>query len=291
VRALLSTLVAAIALVLLYGVWEAAQAPRLVRYSIAMPGLSRPLRVLLLSDTHASAVDMRPARLRAIVAQVNARQPDIVVLAGDYVSGDPENWSSGETVAALAPFAGLRARLRVFAVLGNHDDPVLTRFAFAGTGVQLLVGQRADAGPLQIVGSDDIMRGSPAVEAMRRAIRRGDRARPMLVVAHEPSFFPWLTDNAPRRTLPAGMVMLVGHTHGQQIYIPGLGRHIFLPYYANHRRGVYRAGGNTMLVTSGVGTTAIPLRINVPPEIVELSLLPAVLPAPVQAGRNSGTDR
>lgn len=249
-----------------FGVVSAGQDPRVVRYTLPVPGLAAPLRIVQLSDSHASAIDMPPERLRRVAAMMNALHPDIIVLTGDYVSGDPARWSKAQTRAALAPFDALRAPLGVFAVLGNHDGAGNTAAAFAGGPVRLLVGERADVGPLTIVGANDIDRGSPAVEAMRRAIRTAPPSKPVLVLVHEPIFFTWLEKRP--------VVMIAGHSHGGQIKLPVLGAWSINAYYAAHVRGVFREGSQRMLVSSGLGTTALPMRIGVPPEIVLLTLVP-----------------
>lgn len=278
-RALLLLILAIGSLALVgIGVHQAAQDPVVARYRLAMPGLQTPLRIVQLTDSHASRIDMPPNRLARVVAQINALHPDIIVLTGDYVSGDPASWDNAATATALAPFKQLRAPLGIFAVLGNHDNPEATRAALADGPVRLLVGERIDAGPVQIVGADDITRDSPAVEAMRRAIARGVPGRPMMVIAHEPVFFYWLRQKVP-------VVMLTGHTHGGQIHLPFIGSLHFDAYSRAHRRGLFVEGRHRMIVSSGLGTTYLPIRIGVPPEIVELTL------TPVQTGRNSGTER
>ena len=173
--------------------------------------------------------------------------------------------------------ADLRAPLGVFAVLGNHDGQSKTALALAGGPVKLLVGQRVDAGPVSIVGADDIMRGSPAIEAMRRAIRRAPPDKPVIVLAHEPIHFTWLEARP--------VLMIAGHTHGGQIKLPIIGAWAINAFYAAHQRGFFHEGRQRLFVSSGLGTTALPMRIGVPPEIVELTLLPD------QPGRKSGTER
>lgn len=279
VRPVLLLIVAAGAALLVLGVVSAQRAPIVVRYRIAVPGLAAPLRLVQLSDSHASAIDMPAARLARVVAQINALRPDLVVLTGDYVSGDPDRWSVAATAAALAPFKALQAPLGVYAVNGNHDNPGPTIKALLNGPVRLLVGEPVDVGPLVIVGVDSIQRGTMAVEAMRHAIRKAPKHKPVLVIVHEPVFFTWLTPARP-------VLMIAGHTHGGQVDLPLFGP-IMLPteFYRSHRRGVFREGVHTLLVSSGLGTTNLPIRIGVPPEIVELTLVPA------QPGKNSGTDK
>ena len=154
--------------------------------------------------------------------------------------------------------------------------------------MRLLVGKRADAGPVSIIGTQDYQGGSPAVETMRSAIRDAPRGKPVLVLVHEPAFFEWL------QTRP--VLMIAGHTHGGQIKLPIVGAWSVNAFYAAHQRGVFWARHQRLLVSSGLGTTNLPIRIGVPPEIVELTLMSAGAPptpgdGPVQPGKNSGTDR
>jgi predicted MPP superfamily phosphohydrolase len=249
-----------------FGVYSAQQDPQVAAYRIAVPGLTRPVRIVQLSDSHASAIDMRPARLARVAAMINARKPDLILLTGDYISGNPDNWDAEQTRAAIAPFKVLQAPLGVFAVMGNHDDRFKTAAAMAAAHIRLLVGERVDIGPFLLVGADDISSGSPAVEAMRRAIRSAPPGKPIIVVAHEPVFFRWLQQRP--------VMMITGHTHGGQVLLPFVGPRFMDKFYADHPRGVYREGRHTLLVSSGLGTSFLPIRIGVPPEIAEITLVP-----------------
>src|SRR5437763_15768825 len=79
------------------------------------PAGARPLRVALLGDTHMGGPDQSPARLRRIVAAIDALHPDLILLAGDY-KGEPKlpgfAYSREE---GAAPLAGLHAPLGVVA--------------------------------------------------------------------------------------------------------------------------------------------------------------------------------
>lgn len=274
---LLLVLIIASAGFALFGYAEAVQDPRIVHYEVPTQGLMRPLRIVQMSDTHASRIDMPAQRLHRIVAMANALKPDIIVLTGDYISGYPADWTMAETRAALAPLTGLSAPLGVFAVLGNHDGSVQTAAALQGTKVRLLRGTAAPIGPVTLVGADSLLRASPAVEAMRARIASAPADVPVVVITHEPEFFQWL--EARRVT------MISGHTHGGQIKLPIIGHRPISPFLDAHLRGLFREKGQTLLVSSGLGTSILPMRIGVPPEIVEIVLVP------YSAGRKSGTDR
>ncbi len=276
-RLLLILLVAAAGLGL-FGYGQAMQDPRIVRYTVPVQGLEQPLRIVQLSDSHASAIDMPPQRLQRVVAMMNALKPELVVLSGDYLSGNPGDWSASETRAALAPFASLRAPLGVLAVVGNHDSRKATRAALASTRVRVLIGERITVGPLTLVGADSYLRGSEAVEQMRRLVRQAPAGRPVLVLAHEPDFFQWLQARP--------VVMIAGHTHGGQIRLPFIGGLLVSDYARSRLRGVFHERGSTLVVSSGLGSSLLPVRLGVPPEIVLVTLVPVH-----SVGRKSGTER
>jgi predicted MPP superfamily phosphohydrolase len=262
----------------LFGLAGAVQDPVVARYTVALPGLERPVKIVQLSDFHASRFDMPPARIRRIVAMANARNPDIIVVTGDFISGYPRDWSAAEARTALAPLAGLRAPLGVFAVLGNHDDPALIGAALAGTGVELLVADSRDIGPMTIVGADDLLSGRNAVASLNRAAEAVPPGKPVIAIGHEPDFMQWL----PKRVA----VLIAGHTHGGQILLPLLGTVPHNAYIDAHLRGLYREHGQTLIVSSGLGTSVVPFRVGVTPEMAEITLVPAH-----SVGRNSGTDK
>jgi predicted MPP superfamily phosphohydrolase len=276
-RILLILLGLAVAAVL-FGLAGAVQDPVVARYTVALPGLERPVKIVQLSDFHASRFDMPPARIRRIVAMANTRNPDVIVVTGDFISGYPRDWSAAEARTALAPLAGLRAPLGVFAVLGNHDDPALIGTALAGTGVELLVADSRDIGPMTIVGADDLLSGRNAVASLNRAAEAVPPGKPVIAIGHEPDFMQWL----PKRVA----VLIAGHTHGGQILLPLLGTVPHNAYIDAHLRGLYREHGQTLIVSSGLGTSVVPFRVGVTPEMAEITLVPAH-----SVGRNSGTDK
>ena len=257
------------------GYLGAIQDPIVAHYRVALPGLVRPLRIIHLSDIHGSAWDMPEVRIARIVAQVNALHGDAVVITGDFHAS--KLWNPPMRLeAALRPLQALRAPLGVWNVPGNHDDPYWTRWAMRRLGLNLLASASVDLGPVQLAGADDMILGRNPVAGLHRAAARADPAKPLIAIAHEPDFF---------RTLPANVsLLLAGHTHGGQISLFGLPR--LRPHFEAHRRGWFgNARGQQMIVSAGLGTTFVPLRIGVPPEIVVVELVPQ------PPGRNSGTER
>ncbi|WP_448583045.1 metallophosphoesterase [Thermaurantiacus sp.] len=276
-RAAAAIAVAALVLVAGYGWFEATRPPRLVEAAMPLPGLAPGLEVsvLLMSDIHAGPPDMPPARLDAIVDQANAVGADLIVLLGDYHTAHRLRLPGRYRLeASLAPLARLKAPLGVFAVRGNHDNIWTNRIMGAAGTPVLLVNENRDVGPLVVAGLDSAHHQPDLAKALA-AIPPG---RPVLLLAHEPE--QWAFLDAPPRPL----LMLAGHTHGGQIHPPLLGllRDRFAPYRC--RRGACADRGWSLYVTSGVGTSTLPLRIAVPPEMVLLRLY-----AP--SGRKSGTEK
>jgi predicted MPP superfamily phosphohydrolase len=265
---LLGVALAAAFLFLGYGYWGATRAPVVVEHTHRLPGLppGTRLRVLLIADTHHGWPDMPPARLDAIVAQANALNPDLILLAGDYHGGKLLDFERKPRLEpAIRPFAALKAPLGVFAVMGNHDTMRWTPYVFARQpGPRLLINESVDIGPLIVAGANSATIGADVPGTLAR-ISPG--TKPILFLLHEGDHFAY--EKAPDRPVLA----LSGHTHGGQIVLPLIGSlgDLVLGRTAC-RRGACTINGWPIHVTSGVGTSWAPLRIGVPPEMVLLTL-------------------
>ena len=251
--------------------WTAIADPVVREAEVALPGWpagAPPVRALLMSDLHVAGPDMPPERLARIVDQVNALRPDIVLIAGDFLSDKALSTRFYSADEAAAPLAGLRARLGVFAVLGNHDhwiDPGGIRRALARAHVRLLDNQAAVAGPLAIGGLDDPFTRHQNVPATLAAMRRLPGAR--LLLSHSPD---------PFATLPGDVgLMVAGHTHCGQIRLPYVGAlRTMSAYGQRYACGLIPENGRTLIVTAGLGTSFAPLRLGVVPDMWLIRLGP-----------------
>ena len=279
-RLALGAVLAALALV--WAGWLGAiRDPVVVRYRIELAGLQRPLRLVHLSDLHGSNWDMPQVRLNRIIDQANALRPDLVVITGDFHAS--KIWDPPMRLEdALRPLTRLHAPLGVWSVPGNHDDPYWIRWVMRRFGLKLLAGALVDVGPLQIVGSDDLNVGNSPVEGVWAAAALAQPGKPVIALVHEPDLWAMLP--------PQVGLLLAGHTHGGQIDLLGWPR--LDPFYERYRRGRFRnAAGQQMVISAGIGTSIVPMRLGTAPEIVVIELRPAD-PAPIQPpGRKSGTDR
>jgi uncharacterized protein len=176
-------------------------------------------------------------------------------------------------------FAGLKAPLGVYAVLGNHDfsvhnyrgvrrHPDLHRQvadALGEHGVTVLRNQaiRHDRGTdgLIVAGVDDLWsRESDPVAALKHCCPN----TPRIVLAHNPQSVSQFTDQ--RFDL-----MLSGHTHGGQVDWPGLGRVLLRKNARRWAAGLYPHGAGHVYVNTGVGY-GWRFRFGVRPEVAILTL-------------------
>jgi len=232
------------------------------------PAALAGLRVALLSDIHVGSPHWGPSRVRELVERVNAEQPDLILLAGDYMIHDVKFGTHVPEAIVAELLGALRAPLGVVAVLGNHDGwhgPVV-RPLLEATGVRVLDDE---AHIIEARGTRFCVLGL-ADEQVRKRTPNQELALappgvPLLVLVHEPDIFPDL-DARPSLTL-------AGHTHGGQVRVPFIGPPIVRSRYgARYAAGHYLEDGRQMFVTTGIGTSVWPIRFGVPPEYVILTL-------------------
>jgi predicted MPP superfamily phosphohydrolase len=237
------------------------------------------LTIAVIADLHAGGPNMGAGRVRRVVDTTNALGCDLIVLLGDYIATHRFVTSRVADAEWAAELARLKAPLGVYAILGNHDwwhgvegvrdalaqarIPVLEnravalgvtgrRFWLAGLGDQLArpLGRGRFRGVDNLPGTMAQLRGSD---------------EPVILLAHEPDIFP----KVPGRVA----LTLAGHTHGGQIRIPFIWpRFVPSAYGARFAYGHIVEDNRHMIVSGGIGTSEVPLRIGVPPEILRVAL-------------------
>jgi len=226
------------------------------------------LRIAVLSDLHVGGSFIDDDKVKTIVQRTNELQPDLIVIAGDYISGgrrDPAR--APETFAHL--LKEFRAPLGVYSVLGNHDwwyDGARVRHALEANGIKVLENETARLDvrgtTLWLAGFADLWTRTPRVHETTEAIPQNET---VIALTHNPDIFPRL----PQRVA----LMIAGHTHGAQIRLPFIGP-IVQPSRVSpaYTRGHVFENGHHLFVTTGIGTSIAPVRFGVPPEIVLLTL-------------------
>jgi predicted MPP superfamily phosphohydrolase len=269
-----AALMAALAVLLMLA--SAVVDPQVTRYQVPIKGLAAPVRLVQLTDIHASPLDMPPARVARIVAMVNRERPDLVVITGDLMGGKLIDLPM-RMEQAIAPLERLEAPLGVLAVMGNHDNELWTPRVLARSSIRLLVGSWIDVGPLVVAGAGSAANLPPPINGLLHAIEDGTPGKPVISMSHEPETF--------RQVRGATQLHLAGHSHGGQVMLPLIGGKRVNAFHDAHRRGLYRINGRWLIVSAGQGTSILPIRLNAPPEIVVVELVPYSM------GRKSGTER
>jgi len=213
------------------------------------------MKIAFASDLHAG-LTTHPTVLDDAFAALAAAEPDVLLLGGDYVFLSADHIGEvGRRLAALP-----RPPLGIYAVMGNHDlwaDDAKIARALEDAGARVLVNERVELPGIALVGLDDPWTGS----RVDPPFRAEDRVRILLVHAPEAMLY-----------LGASQfdLALCGHTHGGHIALPG-GVPILVPGPASRRfaHGRYNLdGGRTLIVSRGVGSTEVALRLNADPDIL-----------------------
>ena len=221
-------------------------------------------RIAVMADLHAGEMLLGPRWLSERVRQVQALQPDMVVLVGDLF----ERATEPETVVPV--MRRLSAPLGVWAVRGNHDSlrkgrRDVTGEILAGAGIPLLENTwRLAAKGLVVAGIDDLTTARRRREAGETYLDTALKDRPpgvTLLLSHT----PWLTE----RIAAVGVdLMISGHTHAGQIWpFPYLVMTRY-PYIA----GLYEIDGMPLYVNRGTGTWGPRMRLWAPGEITLITL-------------------
>lgn len=227
------------------------------------------LRIAVLADLHVGSPFNGRHKLDREVALTQQASPDLILLAGDFViHGVPGGRFTPPEEIALG-LENLSAPLGVWAVLGNHDwwfDAPRVRAAIESVGIHFLEDTSAliasDACSFWLAGVSDFWEGQHDVTG---ALSKVPVEAPVILFTHNPDVFP----DIPQRV----SLTIAGHTHGGQVYIPFVGRPVVPSQYGERFAiGHIVEEGRHLFVNSGLGTSIIPVRFLVPPEVSVLTI-------------------
>jgi predicted MPP superfamily phosphohydrolase len=226
-----------------------------------------PLNVVQISDLQVSKY-YETDRLDKVIDEVNAQNPDILLFTGDLF----DNYSKypEQKAPMIEKLKAFKANIGKYAVWGNHDygggavrvyEEVMTAGGFTvlrnqGETLTLDDGRRVFLG-----GLDDSLLGNPSVTDTLAYRQSYDYA---ITMTHEP-------DVADAFMGTDTQLVLAGHSHGGQVWIP------FYPIKnvlaEKYTRGLYQLDAVTQLyVNTGIGTTSIHARFGVIPEVTQFTI-------------------
>ena len=225
------------------------------------------LRIAVLSDIHVDNRFITEKKLRTIVERTNQRQPELILILGDYMTGHDRDTAGVEPEVFAPVLKDLHAPLGVYSVLGNHDwwyNGAKVRKALEQNGIKVLENESAKVDArgtsFWLVGLADLWTRPQRIADTVATVPEG---QPLIALTHNPDIFPNLPQRVP--------LLLAGHTHGGQVRFPIIGPVVESSKYGWVHGDVF-ANNHHLFVTTGIGTSIIPVRFGLPPEIVILTL-------------------
>lgn len=225
------------------------------------------LRIVQISDLHLGTT-LDGDDFAKELDNIQATNPDIVVVTGDFVDDDTEK---EDMLVACKALGGLKTKLGVYFVYGNHDEGYFKGRNFTisdleaslnENGVVIMEDEALLIGDsFYLVGRNDrSMRGRMDMQALVNGL---DKSKYIIVLDHQPNDY----DNQAKAEVD---LVLSGHTHGGHIFPAGpigvlMGSND--SYY-----GVETRGKTNFVVSSGISGWAIKFKTGAISEYVVIDV-------------------
>jgi hypothetical protein len=227
------------------------------------------LRILVFADTHFGPY-YTTEDFERVLSAVEDAKPDLLFFLGDLIDHYSRYSENGDARWISDVLSQMEAPYGKFAVYGNHDygGGAESKYptVLSDGGFQLLTNETArlpDLG-LTIIGIDDVLIGYGDPEVAAAA--QDDSFN--IILTHAP-------DIADRVISYPADLILAGHTHGRQVDLRFFDDLVLPPYGKKYISGLYSLPGERapqLYVTSGLGTTKLPLRFLSVPEVTLITL-------------------
>ena len=243
----------------LYSIFIEPNKLEVMNYTIQDQELSG-VKIVFASDFHIKPHQQN--RLEKIVNLINSQNPDLVLSAGDFVSGHLQKTTMPPEDIAKG-LGKVKSKYGFYTTLGNHDqwygNEEITKNLEANNIKVLNNANKkiiVNGKPIYIAG----IQYQPSMIQISNAI--DNTQKPTIMLTHSPDEF---------KKIPQDYVNLIlaGHTHGGQIRIPFIGPLFTASSYGDkYAKGFIEEDGKKMITTTGIGTSILPIRFNCSPEIV-----------------------
>ena len=232
-----------------------------------LPESFNGIKIVHLTDFHSSDFGEREKRVLEILKNLN---PDFVFITGDLIDHSTKNLNSCQE---FWQELGNQHQGKVFGVLGNHEhwlgspDVVAIKKLLEKSGISILNNENRkifqDNNYIYLLGVDD---PDSEKDDLSKAIIDTEENIPKILLAHSPD----IIDNLRKEKVD---LILTGHTHGGQVVIPFI-RPFWTPTKnrGKYASGLFKVNDALLYVNRGIGTAAIPIRFNCPPEIAVIEL-------------------
>lgn len=258
---------------------------RVTKYRISsqkLNGIKGEKKIIFLSDLHNRMYGEENERL---LESIRNQHPDLILIGGDMLVRKDGN-SYDKTVHFLAKLPGI---CPVYCANGNHEQKLKElpdkyeqsyeeyKKALTASGIHMLENAsetvKLDEVPVKLSGLE-IPLGAYArfgkkelslKEITDRIGEHGDDYQ--ILLAHHPGYM--------KEYLAYGAdLILGGHYHGCVVQLPGIGGVISPNFtlFPKYSGGIYQEGEQTAVVSRGLGTHSVPLRLWNWPELIVLEL-------------------
>ena len=245
---------------------------RVETVEVPIPGthVDEPVRIAVLADLQTAGVgDHERRAIEAVIAS----DPDIVLIPGDLFQGTDDEFD-GEVAELQRLLRDLDAPSGVYLTRGDTDGGDRADRAIAGSGITILddrVVQVGVRGTTVWIGGTRLDYASESADLVRQQLTSAPTEDITLLVSHRP-------DTALALSPAAGVdLTVVGHTHGGQVSLPGVGPLMTLSDVPRDvaAGGLHTISGNRIYVSPGIGLErgqAPQLRFLVRPTVGVLDL-------------------
>ncbi len=223
-----------------------------------------PLRIAAISDMHMGSI-IRRGRVKQMVRKINLIKPDLVLMIGDQVDGNPHPVMQLDLGSELKK---IESKYGVFAITGNHEyigNAEISCAYLEAHGIKMIRDAAIEVAGIYIVGRED--RAAKQFAHMERKslgelVAPLDKTKPIILMDHT----PFHLEEAEQNGID---LQLSGHTHHAQIW----------PWSYITKRvyevswGYKKKGKTHVYVSCGSGTWGPPIRIGNTPEIMSINLV------------------
>ncbi len=259
------------------------------RYTVASSKIHEDLRICFLSDLHGF---LHGYDNEELIRKIDEQHPDLILIGGDMLIASEtcsEKSEKNSATVAYRLISHLAEKYPVIACNGNHEQEVRHQKVFGDDfyleymqalrdeGVETLHNRGIFLEPynIEITGLEvgqkyfgHFYKRKMKSSYLPEKIGEAKEDRFQLLLAHNPQYFEkyanWGAD-----------LTLSGHVHGGIIRLPFLGGVISpaLILFPKYDGGRYRIGRRQMILSRGLGTHTIPVRLFNPCELVTIDLV------------------
>ncbi len=264
----------------------------ITEYRCRKKKVKEPFRAAVVADLHEASFGPKNARL---LETLRRQMPDVIFIPGDFISAHKERYyqKNGFPKETLYTLLAMAKLCPVYFSPGNHESSLGAKGGMQGktyewfrkgaekAGVHFLCNEKETLyigkNVLEITGleiSSSFYTRTPGIRMRKEYLLKTaphfeNPDAIHILLAHHPAFFETYCALSPD-------LVLSGHNHGGIVRIPGIGS-VFSPQFdlfPKYDAGRFDREGCTMIVSRGLGTHTIPIRVNNPPELVLVHMEP-----------------